>query len=276
MVRIICLNDNITNSPVLCAKHGLSLYVETSKHKLLFDVGPDDTFFQNANKLEIDLTKVDSVIISHGHYDHGGGLEHFIKLNPQAKIYIRCSAFEPHYSLALESNRYIGLESGLREYPNMIFSDDNVMVDTELSLFSSVSERKLFSETNKYLLAEKNNVIIPDDFCHEQYLVVTDGEHQILFSGCSHAGIVNIVEKFQKEFQKRSNVTVIGGFHLYDVKSDQYENEDHIDAVSDALMASGLDYYTCHCTGIKAYERMKNKMREKLSYIAVGDEIVIG
>ena len=77
---ITSLVENTTKSG-LKAKHGLSLYIETKLHRILFDLGPDETLFENAEKKKIDLTSVDTVIISHGHYDHGGALGKFLKIN---------------------------------------------------------------------------------------------------------------------------------------------------------------------------------------------------
>lgn len=86
-MKITSLVENISQCE-LKAKHGLSLYIETKEHKLLFDVGPDGTLFDNARKRGIDLAQIDTVIISHGHLDHAGALRDFLKLNTKAKVYI--------------------------------------------------------------------------------------------------------------------------------------------------------------------------------------------
>lgn len=99
-MKIISLVDNNTRSE-LKAKHGLSLYIETTKHNILFDLGSDKTLFENAQKRNIDLSKIDIVIISHGHVDHGGALKKFLEINSTASIYVQKEAFEPHYSKTL-------------------------------------------------------------------------------------------------------------------------------------------------------------------------------
>lgn len=91
------LVENTTNNKVLKPKHGLSIHIETPKHKILFDIGPNNPFIHNANQLGIDLTEVDTLVISHGHFDHGGALSSFLNINTKAKIYIHRQAFEPHY-----------------------------------------------------------------------------------------------------------------------------------------------------------------------------------
>lgn len=92
MLKIIPLVENTSLTPDYKSKHGLSLYVETDDHKLLFDVGPDDTFLKNAEKMGIDIADVDIAVISHAHYDHCGGMDLFLDVNKKAKIYLQESA----------------------------------------------------------------------------------------------------------------------------------------------------------------------------------------
>ena len=88
-----------TSARGLPTEHGLSLFVETAEHKFLFDMGQTDLFARNAETLGIDLSKVDFAVLSHGHYDHGGGLPAFLAVNPTAAVYLQASAAGDHYSL---------------------------------------------------------------------------------------------------------------------------------------------------------------------------------
>ena len=96
-VRVTALLENTAGRAGLCAAHGLSLYIETPRHKILFDMGPGDEFLSNAEKLGVDLTAVDLAVLSHGHDDHGGGLAAFCRVNDHAPIYLHRSAFGPYY-----------------------------------------------------------------------------------------------------------------------------------------------------------------------------------
>ena len=87
-MRITALVENRSDCGLIPV-HGLSLYIETERHKLLFDLGPDDTLLKNAEKRGIDLGEVDTVVISHGHYDHGGALAAFLQVNQMAKVYVQ-------------------------------------------------------------------------------------------------------------------------------------------------------------------------------------------
>ena len=111
-MKITALVENQSDCE-LRAKHSLSLYIETKNHKILFDVGPDNTLFANSDILHIDLSKVDTVILSHGHIDHGGALEQFLKINHNAKVYAQKGVFEKHYSKLLFGKIDIGINPGL-------------------------------------------------------------------------------------------------------------------------------------------------------------------
>ena len=86
------------------------------------DTGQSDLFIKNAEKLGVDLTKVDTVVLSHGHYDHGGGILPFAEINPDAKIYVQASAFGEYYSIDSKGQpHYIGLAEGIRELPQIVW-----------------------------------------------------------------------------------------------------------------------------------------------------------
>lgn len=275
-VKIVTLVENTAANPELSPKHGLSLYVETPKHKLLFDVGPNEFFSENAKKLGIDLAQVDMVILSHGHYDHGGGLETFFAINDRAKVYIRREAFEPHYSRLKDSHRYIGLDEKVREHmERFVFVDDYAELDEELTLFSGVETAAVPSQSNSALCMEKDGCILQDDFNHEQNLILTAGGEKILMAGCSHAGIGRIQKK-AADLIGRYPDRVIGGFHLYNPSAQIYECDEVIDATAAELLPTGSRYYTCHCTGQKAFDRMKMQLAERLEYMATGSVLEIG
>lgn len=272
MVKIVTLVENTALTTDYHCKHGLCLYIETAKHKILFDLGQDKLFAENAQKMNIDLSGIDTVIISHGHKDHGGALRHFLKLNNNAKIYIRREAFDPHYIKVLGMPFRVGLEKGLQQNSQFVFTEDKTLIDDELLLFSNVKNDGYVMKSNSVLFAKSNSRLIPDDFCHEQHLVVSAGSHKILVSGCSHAGVVNIQSKAEKLLSDEIG-TVIGGFHLCNPPTKKYESNEMILMVANALNMRKSVYYTCHCTGIKAYEQMKHVLGDRLHYLSTGKVI---
>ena len=110
-MKIVTLMENTACCSGFLAEHGLSLYIETGNRKILFDAGQSAAFANNAEILGVDLRKVDFAVLSHGHYDHSGGLERFLEINPIAPVYVSSHAFEAHYA---GDGRYIGVDTSLR------------------------------------------------------------------------------------------------------------------------------------------------------------------
>ena len=125
--------ENTSEREDMITEHGLSLYIETGKVKILFDMGQSDAFYKNAQKLGIDLSKVDIAVLSHGHYDHGGGLKRFMEINSRAPIYVMRDAFLPHFNA---SGKYIGLDTELAQSGRLIFADDECVIAPDITLYS--------------------------------------------------------------------------------------------------------------------------------------------
>ena len=272
MIKIIVLLENTTKSTKVKCKHGLSLYVETKSHKILFDMSPNDLFLKNSKSLGIDISAIDIAIISHGHIDHCGGLKYFLENNKKAKIYLRLQAVEKHYVKLLKIPFNIGINNALVSGDRFIFTNDIHKIDDEILLFSNSKGKFLSPKSNDNLFTKRNGKIIQDDFCHEQNLLITSKENQILFCGCAHSGIVNIISQ-AKNITGKEPTAVIGGFHLYEPIKKRYESDKYIDNVAIALAKEKSSYYTCHCTGKKAYEKMKKCLGTRLTYLQTGAEI---
>lgn len=272
MVKIIGLLENTTNRSDLKNKHGLSLYIETPRHKILFDFGPDDLFLKNAETLGINVADVDTAVVSHGHVDHCGGLKYFLLKNKKAQIFIRPQAVEKHYVKVLGIPFYAGIDRSLVSDERFVFTGERHEIDGGLLLFSNDMSQFPLPTSDGKLFVKKNGKIVADDFIHEQNLIISEGDKRILVCGCAHSGIVNIVKK-AKSILNEYPTDVVGGFHLYEPVSKRYEKDEYIERVSDALSECDADFYTCHCTGIRAHEKMKMRLGRSLEYIHTGSEI---
>ena len=263
-MRITALVENQTQSKMK-TKHGLALYIETSKHRILFDVGPDDTLFENSKALGIDLLKIDAVILSHGHMDHGGALEAFLKLNHNAKVYAQRKAFERHYAKAIIKKRDVGLSMDLQTHPQIVLLDGDFTVADDLILFTTPNTEKYRSGANKVLYTVTGR----DNFLHEQNLMILD-DTNVLIMGCGHAGIVNILEKAMVYKPQ----VCVGGYHLWNPQTKKTVPDKLLEGISQELLKYDIRYYTCHCTGQEAYSYFENRIPD-MNYLFCGDTIEI-
>ena len=268
-MKIICLAENTEGVSGCEAEHGLCLYVETKNHKLLLDTGASDLFSLNAEKLGIDLTAVDMVILSHGHYDHSGGIMTFAKINPSAEIYMRRNAGGEYY----HGERYIGIDKRICDLPQVVLTDEFLEIDEELTLFSGITGRKYFSKSNLALTEKINSSDVQDSFSHEQCLVIRQNGISTLISGCAHNGILNILEKYHEIYHDTPD-NVITGFHMMKKSEHNDEEKEIIINTAKELIKTETHYYSGHCTGIPAFDMMKRIMGDKLTAIHSGDKVL--
>lgn len=265
-MKITALVENRSDCE-LKPTHGLSLYIETEKHKLLFDLGPDGTLFENAAKRGIRLEEVDTVVISHGHFDHGGALGRFLEINHTAKIYVQRKAFEAHYSKFLCFRVPVGLEEKWKENGQIVLLDGDFSVDEELQLFVVPETGKCYSNANDALYTRNGR----DDFLHEHNLLIRE-KRNVLIMGCGHAGVVNILERIQEEKLEYC----IGGYHVLNPMRRRTVPEALLDEISAELgKYPGMHFYTCHCTGKRAYDYLRTKVAD-MNYLSCGESLEIG
>ena len=269
-MKIITLVENTCGREGCIAEHGLSLYIETAKHKLLLDAGQTDAVVKNAEVLGIDLSAVDTVILSHGHYDHSGGIMPFSQVNKTAQIIMQRRASEPHYN----GEKYIGINRDILSLPNVRLTDGDIRLDDELFIFSGITGRRCYPQGNLKLSRLENGVKVPDDFSHEQCLVIDQGGKRWLLSGCSHNGILNILDRYREIFGGEPD-HVITGFHMMKKDGEHTGQEkDIIIQTAKELCLMNTVFYSGHCTGLPAFELMKSIMGDKLIALHSGERVL--
>lgn len=245
-MKLVTLVENTRCREDLVCEHGLSLYLETGEHKILFDMGQSGAFWDNGEKLGVDLKAVDFAMLSHGHYDHGGGMGRFLKGNDHAEIYVNQYAFEPHFNAG---GKDIGLD------PSLLCGRILLTEERELAPGIRLVTVPFGPADTAGMTTSDGN---PEDFRHEQYLLVEEKGKRILISGCSHKGIVAIAEHFRPDI-------LVGGFHFM-----KTEDESILRAAAERLMTLGCVYYTGHCTGERQFAFLKALMGHQLQSISTG------
>lgn len=279
-MRVVALVENNTKSAYLDAEHGLSLYIETENHKIIFDTGATNLFILNAVKLNINLQEVDYVVISHGHYDHIGGLIHFLQLNQKAKIILKKEIFEYQYiSIRQETKKNIGCLPELLNYKErFIYPENAIETIDNLHVITKINSVFALPKGNNILFKTSNNVLKPDDFSHELILTIEEKNEMYVFCGCAHNGVLNTISAVQQHLPNKLIKTIIGGFHLIDsnefVETESAQEIKYIATILKQLSFS-TNYYTGHCTSNSAFNVMREILEDKLKHIEIGETLEV-
>ncbi|MDO5442432.1 MAG: MBL fold metallo-hydrolase [Bacteroidia bacterium] len=264
-MKVTSLVDNVAGR--CCGEHGLSLWIELSDgRKVLFDTGQGALFLENARYLGIDVSDADALVISHGHYDHIGGLKTFFEVNSKAKVYVRPGALCPHFSLKDSGLKDIGCADDVSRFSDrIVICQDRYTISPDLVLLANTSDLFPRPRGNSNLFA--SDAVTPDDFSHEQSLLVSDGGKHYLFAGCAHCGAANILATAQKLAGQVD--VMLTGMHLMK-GSDETEGE----TIARQLAAYGdCRFVTMHCTGYDNFLILKRILDSRISYLPSGDSL---
>jgi len=256
----------ITNDkslPGFAAEHGLSLYVIHPLYNILFDTGQSSVYLNNAEKLGLSMELVDYIVLSHGHYDHMGGLIHFPHPNHVKNIIVHHDAFVPKYvyetpirpngvpyektDLTFEQNQFVNVKR----------------FETIAPHFHVISDITHPIKQDKYYA---NDTI--DDF-HDEMILVLEEENQLtLFMGCSHFGVKYGIERIKKTFPNKWIKNIFAGMHLGDASMKD------IVSLGDYLATLDFDLLVpLHCTGEQAMTYFKDRFQERCKLLLAGENI---
>lgn len=260
----------------LVSEWGLSLHIAFNGHDILFDTGASGSFAKNADRLSVNLASVDAAVLSHHHFDHGGGLRRFLELNPKAKVHL---GERPNGDCFVRIlwfvKKFIGLDKALFEaYPDrfaIVREPTEILPD--VFVFPHILGTYPKPRGNRRLYLKRNGELTPDDFAHEIVMVIKESNKLIIFTGCSHSGILNMVDTVAKKFDGVPIRAVIGGFHL--VTSPPFNamagSTREVEDLGKAVLSYPVDVtYTGHCTGTKAFGVLKGVMGERLRDMQTG------
>ncbi len=266
-MKITVLIENTVFSKNLTAEHGLSLLIEMDGKKILFDTGQDGNFIKNAENLGIDMSQVDRVIISHGHYDHAGGLEPFCRINQKASIYIKEGFFTPKYK---NKEEFIGIKNDKALFSHRIrFVKDVTEIYPGFFVIPNIDIKNVWDTHFTNMFIKDSSGFLEDTFTDEQFIVIIRDKKMNIISGCSHRGISNIIQSARTVFQIPIDL-VLGGFHLKDADNDLTGK-----LISELLKYNIGKIGVCHCTGIEKYAIMKESLKDKVFYNFTGNTIEI-
>ncbi len=279
-MNISVIIENTSISEELIAEHGLSIYIEHEDKRYLLDTGATGKFMQNAESMGIDLNCTDYLILSHGHYDHAGGLGKFFE-KYEKNLYAMENAVDEYYSGSGGTIHKIGIpEEILKEY-----SQRFILINRKITLTENVyivphnanGLGKIGERAKLYKMQDDN--LIPDDFSHELSLVFDTDKGLVVFNSCSHAGVENIINEIRSEFPMKRIYAFVGGLHMKGKCGDEIIctfSEEEIKEIAEYLNSVGLQkLYTGHCTGEPAIKLLKKYLGDKVEVMSTGMRICI-
>lgn len=278
-MRVSILTDNMVYKRGLLGEHGLSLLIDTGKEKYLFDTGQSRVFLHNASRLGIDLRELDGVILSHGHYDHCGGMEYWQELS-DVPIYIQEKAFEKKYT---ENSRtgelqYIGVENkgDWQENANVQkMSGGGTQIADGVYLLSEIPYTTYFEPMmGSFWKANTqhpgHHELLVDAMQDEQLLVIEQEEGLCVFAGCAHVGIINCLRYVQTIFPGKNIHCLAAGMHLKDCDAKRVEKTIRTLKELDINIVIPM-----HCTGMRAIAAMRETLGSACVLPEVGKKIEI-
>jgi 7,8-dihydropterin-6-yl-methyl-4-(beta-D-ribofuranosyl)aminobenzene 5'-phosphate synthase len=274
MLEFQILTDNLVNRPHLLAEHGLSLWIKNGDRQILFDAGQTSVFLQNALSIGVPINDADAIVLSHGHYDHCGGVPSYPFGGSDTKIYIGSGAFEKKLSVKGGQVRDIGVpwnaEFRKKVKDRIIQTDDCCEIYPGVHVLGAIAQTNDFERVSPCFFTERDGTKIEDHMDEEQMLVIEINGGLAVFSGCSHKGIVNCVEHVKRRFPGKEIKTLAAGMHLQNVSMEQLQ------ATVSYFVNSGIQHIIpLHCTGIQAICELKNALGDRCQICAVGDRVSI-
>ncbi len=274
-MKIQVLIENTENAGFVC-EHGLSLYIEHNDKKILLDAGATGAFVDNANKMQVRLDKLDYAVLSHGHYDHAGGFERFLKEFSGIKVYAMQSAVNKYYSGSGGKIHEIGIpQSILDKYlDRFIFVNDVTKLSEGIYIVPHFFKNLQMIGERAELYKECNGKLMPDDFCHECSLVLEKEDGLTIFNSCSHAGIINIIREVREIFPEKNINCFVGGLHLKGKVNNEIictYSENEMKQMADYLKNCNIKkLYTGHCTGEPAIKLLQKYLGDTVDILVSG------
>ena len=274
-MHIITLIENSKGKGGLTNEFGLSLHVEANGKRILFDTGQSSAFAKNAENLNVDLSKVDMAVLSHGHYDHGGGLAAFFSANGTAPLFLRTTADGDHYGKLLFRNHYVGLDRAVLKanQARLRWVEEDTEIAPGLHALTSIPDVELKPDTGKRIRVKQEGKFIPDTFSHELALVVREEDGITVITGCGHLGVLNMVLAAKRRFPEEPIKAAIGGFHMISnpITGGMAGTPAEIEALARRFKELGCQrVISGHCTGKKASAILKRELKDDYMELNTG------
>lgn len=262
-VSVTILVENTTPMTGFYGEYGFAALVVVDDKKFLFDTGSADAVLKNAAAGGIDLSQIDDLIISHGHFDHTGAVIPFLKTGPHKRMYGHSNMFTPRYVVLGEYKRGIGISFTKEEISShgaeFISTDDFTEIHPGVFVTGEIPRSNDYEDVGGSFYVYEGDQLIPDMLADDMSMVINHPDGLIIISGCAHSGIINTIKYAQQKTGQSKVLAFIGGTHLSGASEDRMTwtlatlKEFHIDRI-----------IACHCTGFDAMVKLRNALGDKV------------
>ncbi len=272
MLRLTLIVDDMAAGRGFIAEHGFSMWIEQDGRKYLFDTGQGQALVHNANQIGIDLNEAGAILVSHGHYDHTGGLATAVRLAPGLRVYAHPEAFRPKFARSAHGNsRSIGMPEPVmafvRENARIQWVEAPVALSEGMSLTGPIPRVTSFEDTGGPFFSDEA-CATQDELIDDQAVYSETRYGLVVILGCGHAGVINTLHYVQKLTGGAPIHTVIGGMHLLSASSARIR--DTIEALKSIRVRRLIPL---HCTGFKAMAMFREAFPVEMTMCSIGTRL---
>ncbi|MCB2192741.1 MAG: MBL fold metallo-hydrolase [Deltaproteobacteria bacterium] len=270
MSRVTVVVDNLVNhvSP-LFGEHGLSLWVEHQGHNILYDTGMGRALLPNLESLGLDPNRLEALVLSHGHYDHTGGLEALLGARKEAlPVYCHAGVFDPHLADHQGQRREVGPPLTQMAYESLgaRFNFVERWADPwpGITLLADIPRQTDYEVPAPALITVRDGQVSPDPFTDDLAMLIQGTERNAVLTGCAHSGVINVLMDAEQKVDGPVDL-LVGGTHLGPAPQAQQKA-----ALAELATRGTLEVAAGHCTGPIMAGRLHQALGERFSYLGVG------